>query len=93
MKCLEIIVSGQKIKRFDESVLNTFWDCLHEIITNFPSATLNLDRDVKHIFRKLGEINQEWLLMKIIAFIKTTNEVETLKTFLNFASGLKLKVK
>ncbi len=82
-----MIVNGQKVKSFDETLLDSLWNCLTETIKNVSESF-----EIQVILKKLGEIDQRWLLSKILGLIKTENETDTLKKILSFASGIRLKV-
>ena len=57
------------------------------------NASWYCHNDIKEIIRRIGEINQNWLLKKVLNAIKLNNETEYLRIFLSFSSGIRLKVR
>ena len=90
IKCLETIINGQKVKLFNENLLEAYWNCLIDAI--MTNVSLFCRDEIREIIRKIAEINQNWLLQKILDVIKMNNETEYVRTFLTFASGIRLKV-
>lgn len=78
------------MKSFTEDLLEVYWNCLIESMMKNVSRHCRVE--IKEIIRKIGEINQNWLLKKVLQVIKVNNETEYLRTFLSFASGIRLKV-
>ena len=81
---------GQKGKMFNEKLLEAYWNCLIEsMMTNISWFCRD---EIKEIIKKITEINQNWLLQKVLNVIKVNNETEYVRSFLSFASGIRLKV-
>ena len=81
LKCLEIIVNIQKIKGFNEKLLEFYWYCLTFDIEGS-------DICLTGIFKKLNEINQRWLLEKLIEILKKDDH-----SFIKNLKEIKLKVR
>lgn len=85
LKCLEIIVNSQRIKNVNENekLLDSYWKCLMTILENdYPKIVIG-------IFKKLNEINQRWLLGKLIESFK---KGEMMILILKYSTDIKLKV-
>ena len=89
MKCLEIIAHGEKIKTFNEELMDSYLKCLIGSTKNVSNDFL----EFKLIFKKLAEINQRFLMDKIIGLVTSLNETEELRKILQYSSMIKLKVK
>jgi len=81
LKCLEIIVNSQKIKGFNEKLLDLYWYCLTFDIEGS-------DICLTGIFMKLNEINQRWLLGKLVEILKKDDH-----SILKYLTEIKLKVR
>lgn len=82
LKCLDVIVNNQKIKSFNEKLLESYWNCItNELVDDQEIPVL------KGILKKLNEINQRWLLGKLIENLKKEDF-----SILKYSTGIKLKV-
>lgn len=79
-----MIVNTQKIKDFNENVLESFWKSLS---TSFEGFSDDSDEIISGIFMKLNEFNQRWLLEKFIENLKK-GEMSILK----YSKDMRLKV-
>lgn len=81
LRCQEVIANSPKIKNFNEKILELYWNCL----------TLDIeDSDIclTGIFKRLNEINQRWLLGKLIENFKK-DDISIIK----YLAEIKLKVR
>lgn len=82
LKCLDVIVNNQKIKSFNEKLLECYWNCVeNEFVYGENLAVL------KGILKKLNEINQRWLLEKLIKNLKKEDF-----SIIKYSTDIKLKV-
>lgn len=68
--------------------MELFWDCFN----NEAEEDARVQEEKKIILRKLGEINQNWLLEKIINILKNEKNEEIIRKLLFCSSEIKLKV-
>lgn len=82
LKCLDVIANNQKIKSFNEKLLESYWNCITNDLVDGEDLTV-----LKDVFKKLNEINQRWLLGKLIENLKK-EEFSIIK----YLTDIKLKV-
>jgi hypothetical protein len=83
LECLNVIVNNQKIKSFNETLLESYWSCL-----TFEPFDFEESNTLKGILKKLNEINQRWLLGKLVGFLKKGDF-----SIIKYSTEIKLKVK
>lgn len=87
LNCLNVIVNNQKIKSFNETLLESFWSCLTFEPFDFEEEEEEFNT-LKGILKKLNEINQRWLIGKLVENLKRGDF-----SIIKYSTEIKLKVK